>query len=179
MEPVLNKLHEDHKNFIKLLRFLEEQLRLLENCENSDLEATFDAIRYMKEYPDFVHHPLENVIFKYFLENYSEVHDELVGLLQEHEEMPVLTDKLIEMLKGALSDIPQEREELCESLKKYLEVQKEHMNREEASVYPTINSILDESDWKKMDSELVNIQDPMFGNKVEKSYQRLFQQIFS
>ena len=179
MEPILDKLHEDHINFIKLLTFLEEQLRLLENCENPDLEATYDAIRYMKEYPDLVHHPLEDVVFKYFLENYSEAHDELVGLLQEHDDMPVLTDKLFEMLKGALSDMPQEREALCENLKKYIEVQKEHMNREEESVYPTINSTLDKNDWEKMDSELVNIEDPIFGHKVEKSYQRLFQQIFS
>lgn len=179
MKPILDKLHEDHINFIKLLTFLEEQLRLLVDCKTSDLEATHDAIKYMKEYPDYVHHPLEDVVFKYFLENYSDAHDELVGLLQEHEDMPMLTDKILEMLEGALSDIPQDRVELCENIRKYIDLQKEHMNREEANVYPIINSTLDDNDWKKMDSELVSIEDPIFGQKVEKSYQRLFQQIFS
>lgn len=179
MEPVLDKLHEDHKNFAKLLLFLDKQLLQLEDCKECDVSAVHDAIKYMKQYPDYVHHPLENVVFKYFLENYSEVHDELVGLLQEHDDMPLLTDKLLEILEGVLSEIPQDREVLCESLKKYIDVQKEHMNREEAKVYPVINNTLDEDDWERMNSELVNIEDPIFGKKIEKNYQRLFDQIFA
>jgi len=36
------------------------------------------------------------------------------------------------------------------------------MNREEAYVYPVLNSTLDESDWGKIDSELAHIEDPLF-----------------
>lgn len=179
MEPVLDKLHEDHKNFAKLLIYLEQQLLQLEDCKKCDLSATHDAIRYMKEYADYAHHPLENIVFKYFLNNYSDAHDELIGLLHEHEDMPVLTDKLLEMIEMVLSDMPQERDILCNNLKKYISVQKEHMNREEAEVYPIINATLGKHDWEKMNSELINIDDPIFGDKVENSYKRLFEQIFN
>ena len=177
MENILEKLHKDHLNFIKLLEYLEQQYHLLEDCMRSDLSSTLDAIKYMKEYPDYVHHPLENIVFKYFIENYSEAHDEIVELVHEHEEMPHLTNKLLEMLEGALADVPQSREELSVYLKEYISVQKEHMNQEEAHVYPILNEKLDEKDWKRINSELAHIEDPLFGKRVEKSYQELLQQI--
>jgi hemerythrin-like domain-containing protein len=177
MQNILSKLHRDHLNFIKLLDYLEEQHRLLEKCENTDLELVLDAIWYMKEYPDLVHHPLENVVFKYFLQHYADAQEDIDALLHEHEEMPELTNKLLGMLRGALVDVPQSREELCAYLKEYISVQKEHMNEEEARIYPLLNSKLNENDWQKIDSELAHIEDPLFGNKVEKSYQNLLQYV--
>ncbi len=177
MNHILNKLHEDHKNFSKLLSFLEHQLYLLEKCENSDLSTTLDAIKYMKEYPDNVHHPLENIVFKYFLDHHEQAREEITELLHEHEGMPILTENLLRMLEGALADVPQKREELCSCLKKYISIQKEHMQQEEAYVYPILNSILDESDWGKIDSELAHIEDPLFSRKAEKTYQGLLQRI--
>lgn len=179
MKPILDKLHNDHKNFIKLLSFLEKELHLLEECESCDLTLTVDAIKYMKEYPDYVHHPLEDIVFKYFLEHHAEAHEKIKELLHEHDEMPELTEKLLNMLEGVLAEIPQKREDLCAYLKKYISIQKEHMNREEAHVYPILNSKLSEDDWKEIDSELAHIEDPLFGEKLEKSYQGLFQQIVS
>lgn len=177
MKDLLNKLHNDHINFTKLLTFLEKQHHLLEDCERSDLGSILDAIKYMKEYPDYIHHPLENVVFKYFLENHKEAHEKIVELLHEHEEMPLLTEKLLEMLQGALADIPQNRDELCSYLKEYISIQKEHMNQEEVYVYPIVNSKLGEKDWEKINTELAHVEDPLFGKAVEKSYQGLLKQI--
>ena len=53
----------------QVARVLEQQLLQLEDCKKCDLSATHDAIRYMKEYADYAHHPLENIVFKYFLKN--------------------------------------------------------------------------------------------------------------
>ena len=177
MENIFNKLHNDHKNFIKILTFLEKQYQLLEDCDRSDLSTTLDAIKYMKEYPDYIHHPLENVVFKYYLDHYESGHEKIIELIHEHEEMPVLTNKLIDMLQGALSDVPQSREDLCVNLNNYISIQKEHLNKEEAHIFPILSSTLGENDWKNIDTELVYVEDPMFGEKVEKLYQGLIQQI--
>lgn len=177
MKNILNKLHNDHINFSKLLAFLEKQYHLLEDCERSELSSVLDAIKYMKEYPDYVHHPLENVVFKYYLDRYEGAHEKITELLHEHEEMPLLTNKLIDMLEGALADVPQSREELCTYLDEYISIQKEHMNEEEVQVYPVLSSKLDENDWKNIDTEFAHVEDPLFGEKVEKSYQGLIQQI--
>ncbi|MFK7815629.1 MAG: hemerythrin domain-containing protein [Gammaproteobacteria bacterium] len=177
MKPIIDKLHDDHINFITLLGFLENQQHLLKSCQQTDLEAVLDAIRYMKEYPDLVHHPLENVVFKYFLENHDEMYHELKALLHEHDELPVLTDRLMEMLQSALADVPQKREDLYRYLQEYVAVQKEHMSREEALVYPTIKSVLNNNDWENINSELAFIKDPLFGDSVKKYYQALLQKV--
>jgi|GEM_PF-265932 len=177
MKNILNKLHTDHMNFMKLLTYLEKQYRLLENCERSELSSVLDAIKYMKEYPDYIHHPLENIVFKYYLDHYEEAHGKITELLHEHEEMPLLTNKLIGMLQGALTDMPQRRDELCRHLEKYISIQKNHMNEEEAHIYPILDSTFNENDWNNIDNKLAHVEDPLFGEKVKKSYQGLIQQI--
>ena len=177
MSTILDKLHNDHKNFSKLLVFLEHQLNLLENFEKSDLTTMLEAIEYMKNYPDLVHHPLENIVFKYYLDHYDKDNKDLQALLVEHEEMPVLTDDLLGILECILADVPQERKVLCDSLAAYIAAQKEHMNNEEASIYPMLSSTLNEQDWNNIDSELTDVEDPLFGRQVAKSYQRLSKHI--
>ena len=170
---VLDKLHKDHINFSKLLVFLENQLKLLEDCESPDLNTMVEAIEYMKNYPDLIHHPLENVVFQYYLDHYDSKNKDVHHLMEEHEEMPLLTNKLLGILASILADVPQERTVLCDNLKAYINAQKEHMNAEEAKIYPQLSSSLNEQDWKNINSELVDVEDPLFGQQVAQSYQRL------
>ncbi len=179
MKPILDQLHKDHINFVKLLEFLEDQMQQLKDCKHADFELILDALRYMKEYPDLVHHPLENVVFKYFLDHYDEVHNELNLLLHEHDELPELTNRLIEMLQAVLANEPQEREKLYRYLEEYIGAQKQHMNKEESPVYPAIDSRLGENDWQNINSELAFIVDPMFGSKTKHCYQELLQKVIS
>ena len=109
----------------------------------------------MKEYPDYVHHPLENSVFKYFLESYDEPRNKITELLHQHKEMPALTNKLLDMFEAVLADVPQNRKELCSYLKEYITIQKEHMAQEEKHVYPILNSKLNEKYWQKINGELV------------------------
>lgn len=177
MSAILDKLHKDHKNFSRLLVFLEKQLGLLENCESSDIPTMVEAIEYMKNYPDLIHHPLENIVFKYYLDNYDNVNTDILELLHEHDEMPELTNKLLEMLESILADVPQERKALCSSLNAYITVQKEHMNSEEANIYPLLNASLNEKDWDNINSELADVEDPLFGRQIANAYQKLYQHI--
>ncbi len=177
MENVLDKLHEDHKNFSRLLAYLSENLKLLEGYEDCDLEDISDAIKYMKQYPDCVHHPLEDVVFKYYKQHDDAMKEQIEGLLREHGELPALTEKLSEMIDSARAGIPQSREELCNYLRDYLSVQIEHMNLEEATVYPEIRKNLTAKDWDSIDSNLADKNDPMFGEQVEQSYAGLLERI--
>lgn len=173
MSVILEKLHEDHKNFSRLLVFLETQLSLLENCESSDISTMVEAIEYMKNYPDLIHHPLENIVFQYYLDHYDSANADILGLIHEHDEMPELTNNLLAILESILADVPQERKVLCSNLETYISVQKEHMNNEEAKIYPLLNSALDEKDWKNIDSELTEVEDPLFGRQIANAYQKL------
>lgn len=177
MKNVLDKLHNDHKNFSQLLNFLEQELNQLKQCEHAELELILIAIRYMKEYPDHIHHPLENVVFHYFLDHYQEEHQAIADLLDEHESMPLLTETLLKMVQYALMDEPIKREKLCNYLEEYITTQKQHMDIEEARVYPVLKSTMREEDWNQIDSELAEVNDPLFGRLIKESYKPLFNYI--
>lgn len=177
MSTILKKLHNDHVNLSKLIKFLERQLILLKSCKTSDIVTTIDAIRYMKDYPDFVHHPLENVVFYYYLDHYKEAHEEILYLLNEHQQMAALTEKLFVTLEGVLAGEPQNRQILCDTLDQYIAIQAEHMNQEEANIFPMLKSTLNKQDWINIQSELSEIKDPLFGVEVKQTYKQLLYHI--
>ncbi len=177
MNTILDQLHEDHKNFIKLLEFMDDQASKIEKGEHADLESLLCAVQYMKEYPDLVHHPLEELVFDYFKSHHNDLDKELHEIKNEHETMPSLTEKLYLLLDGAIKGHPESREILFDYLIKYISIQKEHMNEEEGHVYPTIRSTLTDDEWNEFDSELTKVEDPLFGNNVEKCYQGLLYKV--
>ena len=106
---LIHLLHKDHINFSSVLTYLENQLVQLEKCEDENLDVVLDAIRYMKEYPDYYHHPTEDFIFEFLVETYK-VSKKFISLLQQdHIEMRQLTDKLLEMMENTLFNVPQDR----------------------------------------------------------------------
>ena len=173
MCKILEQLHQDHKNFLVLLRFVEEQLRLIDEYSKVDLELLLDAVRYMKEYPDCVHHPLEDIVFAYYLKHFSDDSCEIECLLQEHASLPMLTTKAIDMIEAVLLDVPQERQALVNCLQEYIAVQYRHMNHEESTVYPALREKMREQDWAQISDDLASVEDPLFGKQVADSFQKL------
>ncbi|MDW3094632.1 MAG: hemerythrin domain-containing protein [Gammaproteobacteria bacterium] len=179
MNNLLDKLHKDHINFIKLFAFIELQLERIKNCEVVDFETILTSIKYMKDYSDEIHHPLENIIFKYFLDHYDAERDVITQLMGEHENMPLLTEKLINMLQCVIIEMPIKRDEFCDDLSNYICIQKEHMNYEESSIYPALYAHLNDNDWQSLKSEVDDVNDPLFEIPRNESYQLLFNKITS
>ncbi len=179
MSNLLTDLHDDHKNFIKLLRFIERQLAHIEHCDVVDLEIILIAMQYMRDYPDAVHHPHENLVFDYFLEHYPDHREVIKRLIKEHKTMPVLTEKIIDMLESAVMETPISRETLCQKLHEYINTQKEHMDLEESDVYPLLNNIMQESDWQSIQNKLTDTKDPVFHEPDQESYHLLLHKINS
>ena len=177
MSNLLDKLHNDHKNFSKLLKYTELQLGRVKDCEVVDFETLLIALEYMKDYSDAIHHPLENVLFGYFLEHYDLDREEIDHLMNEHEGMPQLTDKIIEMLECVISEMPVERRLFCERLAEYIDVKKKHMNHEESAIYPSLYKNMKEEDWQALNDTLSNTTDPLFDQPIKKNYQLLLARI--
>ncbi len=175
---IIDKLNNDHINFQKVLSLLSEQVSLLEKCDDSCLELVLDIIKYMKDYPDFTHHPLEDEIFKHYLQHNKTNKRKFTHLLQEHIDMLTLTQELIEMLEGAIAGQPESREKLCNALREYLAIQTEHINTEETDVFPILRSTFDDAEWQQIDVKVRHVVDPLFGNELTKAYENLYQRIF-
>lgn len=177
MPEILNKLHDDHINFIQLINYLELQLACIQDCKVVDFELILLAMTYMQEYPDDVHHPQENIIFNYYSQKYNTCSDDIAELMQQHETMPQLTDSILDMLQSIVCETPINRSEFCEILATYIDTQKQHMNLEEAAVYPDINQHMSADDWKSVLTEWEVTPDPLFHDPMDKKYAFLLQKL--
>ena len=149
---MLARLLVEHDHILKTLNFLEMQF--LELCRGGtpDYSLMQSILEYIQEYPEQVHHPLEDKIFSILLDRVNET-----GLIQEliaeHAELEIETRKLGESLK-LLENGTVTREQLKKQLSTFLVRQRQHMYIEEEKVHPLIESVLTKEDWDRVQSAL-------------------------
>ena len=147
---MLTRLLVEHDHILKTLNLLEMQFLDLCRGGTPDYSLMRSILEYIQEYPEQIHHPLEDKIFSILLERVDEV-----GLIQElmaeHTELETETRKLRESLKLLESGVIS-REKIMTQLSTFLIRQRQHMYIEEEKLHPLIESVLTEKDWKHVQS---------------------------
>lgn len=177
MKNILDKLHHDHINAAKLLDLYEKQLEILKQGGNPDYPVMQDIMKYMKYYPDVVHHPLEEVIFEKLEIRDKEIANSIARLYKEHSEIDDMGDKLAETLLKITTGEITSLEDFQNDSENYLQLMRSHMDLEESEVFPAIKEFLSDDDWDNIDLVLAGYNDPLFGDKVEEEYRNLFRSI--
>ena len=147
---MISRLLVEHDHILKTLNFLEMQF--LELCRGGtpDYSLMESILEYIQEYPEQVHHPLEDRIFSLVLERVDET--ELIQqMIAEHKELELKTRKLRESLK-LLEGQALSRDALIEQLSEFLIKQRQHMYIEEKKVHPLIESNLTQDEWEQVQS---------------------------
>ena len=62
VSEVIETLHRDHGNLVRLVRLLDGRISVLANPEIADVELVVNALEYLTHFPDVSHHPLEDRI---------------------------------------------------------------------------------------------------------------------
>lgn len=177
MKDVLDKLHQDHINAARLLDLYEKQLEVMKEGGNPDYLFMLDIMKYMNNYPDIVHHPLEEIIFEKLETRNNKISQTIGRIYKEHSEIDDMGDVLAEALSkiasGEITSLPDFRE----NSENYLQLMRSHMDLEESKIFPEIRNLLTESDWETIDLYLAEQKDPLFGEKVEEEYRELYKSI--
>ena len=145
---MLARLLVEHDHLLKSLNFLE--MEFLDLCRGGtpDYALLRSILEYIQEYPEQVHHPLEDRIFSILLERMDET-EVIQELTAQHAELEIETRKLSESLKllekGAVS-----MEEIKKQLSTFLIKQRQHLYIEEEIVYPLIERTLTIEDWEQL-----------------------------
>lgn len=147
---MLSRLLVEHDQILKTLSLLEMQFLDLCRGGTPDYSLMLSILEYVQEYPEQVHHPLEDKIFSILLERVDE--SELIQeLIAEHAELEAETRKIRESVKllecGKVS-----REEIIKQLSMFLIRQRQHMYIEEEKVHPLIEGVLTKEDWDYVQS---------------------------
>jgi hemerythrin-like domain-containing protein len=175
---ILEELRVEHRRLGKILKLLSHQLELLQNDGSPDYILLQDILDYIENYPEFIHHPREDAVFKAFFDCHDELQQTIDNLLLEHTEMKRMTKELREEIDGiARNALVIPKKALEQQLLKYLERQMQHINTEETKVFPVLRQKLTTDDLQRIVENLPSKEDPLFGEGVEQRYNTLYQHI--
>ena len=175
MSEIIRQLHIDHVNVSKLLDVLEQEIELFHNEGTPDYALMSDAMHYMVNYPDLIHHPTEDLIFEKLKDCDPDTNAEVDRLVAEHK---VLADKSAQFLES-LRCIENEttmvsREAMTTQGVDYISMLRKHMSTEESQIFPRVNEILGDKDWQEIDATMGAKEDPVFGKVVSEEYRTLY-----
>jgi hemerythrin-like domain-containing protein len=151
-ETMLARLLVEHDHILKTLNFLEMQFLDLCRGGTPDYALMRSILEYIQEYPEQVHHPLEDKVFSILLDRVDET-GLVRELIAEHAELEIETRKLRESLK-LLENGSVTSGQLMKQLSTFLIRQRQHMYIEEEKVHPLIERTLTRDDWDHLQSSV-------------------------
>jgi hemerythrin-like domain-containing protein len=177
MTNPLDRLHLDHINLSKLLDVFAEQVDVIGRAEVPDFDLLLGILEYIEHYPDRVHHPNEDRIFRVLAERSAQARAAVSALMEEHRALTGLTRELHGILyrptPGEAGFLPN----LHAKCSEYLEMQRRHLDAEEASVFPLAREVLSEQDWRALSRELPGAEDPLFDRGPDSVYGMLYEKL--
>lgn len=172
---MLNRLLVEHDHILRKLNLLELQYLDLCRGKTPDYSLMRSIIVYIQEYPEQIHHPLEDMIFSILLERCEDV-GFVENQIAEHTQLEVVTRSLKESLELVMSGVIS-KDELKIKLSEFIILQRQHIYIEESKVYPLVQSVLTKDDWERFENVLPVLDEPMFGRRTREDYERLYREI--
>jgi hemerythrin-like domain-containing protein len=176
---ILDAIHEEHANMAKMLDALERQLKVFEAGETPDYDIVRGVVEYCTGYPELYHHPKEDLVFERLAVRDPAAAAEVGDLPGEHEELTALTRRLQEAVEAVLNDLEVPRGPFDETLRRFLDTFRRHMEMEELTFLPAARRALDAADLAEIQDRLHHPDDPLFGAPSEARFAALRQDILN
>lgn len=176
MTNLMVRLHQQHKNIARLLVLLDESLTPLARGENADFRLIEDIVHYLVTYPDLCHHRWEDLIFVRLIERDPASAGAVQALETEHESLRQIGHDLSQLVRGIVGGGITPVDRLLSTANRYSALNREHLQREESTVFPRLAEVLSDADWEAL-ATAAEAQDPLFGEVVDHTYQDLYRAI--
>ena len=178
MHRIMVDLHQDHIHLSRLLKMLVRHVQVLQNDGDPDFEMMIDIVEYIRDYSDHHHHPKEDKVYEVFKSITGKADHIVDGLLNEHKQIPKVTIAFQQLLDATLNGSRIiERDELCEKVTNFIDIQWDHLNTEEDKLFPLINKMMKEADWEKVEKEINERKDPLFGSQIIGRFESLSEKV--
>ena len=174
---VLQQLARDHANMAALLDLLDSELEKVRQGEVADFELMRDIMVYMTRYPDHAHHPVEDLMFRRWIERDENAHALAGTLGREHRGLAEKGEALASVLARVVDGAMISREEIETRTRDYSEFLRYHMKIEDERAFPGSGRALRAEDWEDIANALAEHEDPVFGPVVRDEFRDLFASI--
>jgi len=177
VEQLMNGLRGDHRNMALLLDLLDAEIDRLADSEEPDYDLVRDIMLYVTEYPDVVHHPKEDIVYRHLKSLRPEILTDLERVEKDHQYLEESGLKLKSDMEAISIGEKLDRDELIERFHHYMEQLREHMYWEETELFSLADELQVYGDWSEVVLKNNEISDPLFGSRVERKYRRLLAKI--
>ena len=177
MNTHIVKWKTEHDNFIRLLDVIDTQIARFHDGMRPDYELMLDVMHYMTHYPDRYHHPREDGAYAAVLDYAPQLRDTAAQLAEQHIRIARCGEQLVEDLGAIIDGAVMPRAKVEADAAAYTGLMREHMQQEQAQIYPAVEQHLTPADWLLIDARIYFIDDPIFGERVEARYRNLHREI--
>jgi hemerythrin-like domain-containing protein len=143
----LTLLRDEHQTLRRLLDILEHQINGIEQGHSPDYAIMAELLDFLVEHPDRCHHALEDRLCERLLTRRPELREQIELLNRDHRNLTRLGRRLRRLVADVIDGLIVPRSHLGRSGRRYLNGYREHMEREEARIYPLLEAELRAADW--------------------------------
>lgn len=165
-------LRNDHRRAMRLVGLLLERMDRLRKLNADDVLITHDIFRYMVGFVDGRHHAREDRVIEAMLRRDPRLRCHLDHVAQAHDELKAEGDALLGELAAMRESRRGGASRLLPRLADYVAALSRHFQYEEEELFARAEQILKEDDWARIEAPG---DDPLFGPRVEQSFEALFQ----
>jgi hemerythrin-like domain-containing protein len=157
-------------------------LRFVDQVEHGDNVPGLMVLRamlyYIREYPEQIHHPKEDL---YLFPPLSGRSLELDAVIAKLESQHAEDERLVRALEDALTRYELKGESafpaLRDLVRSFADFYFEHMRLEEQVILPAARRLLTKDDWEQIDAGFGANRDPFEGSELEDDLGQLFEMI--
>ncbi len=180
-EPIiLQRLRRDHNDFYQLYSMIEESIANGSFDAEQDMLLLADVARFMTDYLDRCHHPLEEFVFEQVLKFHPESRQQLDELEAEHERIADEGSKLLKQVER--SSDPRKAANSTRLLarwRRFCETLRHHVELEEEVLFPQALRHIPDQAWTIVERDWVlrNGGDlsPLSDDSVGEEFRHLFE----
>ncbi len=172
---ILEELHLDHQRLARILTALETWSEEDAEYDAATIDRVGAMIEYLSEYPETMHHPLEDRVFDLLLLRSLSTDDRnaVVENAKQHRKLRDLTKALAAELDTTLRGDRFSPEKLRQKAKEYARIQFDHMGFEENVVFLLAEREFTSEDWTSIESAERLSHDPLFDQRLSR-FQSLY-----
>ncbi|MEW6984464.1 hemerythrin domain-containing protein [Colwelliaceae bacterium 6471] len=175
MNELMKDLRREHYGLRRLLALLEAKLHMLEQDIPPKYSLIADTIDYIESYIERYHHPKEDIIYQYIIDNDLDRTKDIANIMKDHKTISQTTKPLKATLDAILLDIIVPKETTIEQLRAFIQTEQAHVELEDNLIFPMVESLIDDKGWKIIAQSVPKQdEDPLFGERVRAEYQDLF-----
>jgi len=176
LPPIMACLAGEHRHMTALARLLEQRARQARGLNRGDYYLMRDIVGYLHDFPDGVHHPTEDILFRRLESRRPDLASEVNAARADHRTLSEETARLLDVLESAADGPSTETERTIRARSQALAVhQRRHMAFEQRKLFQAALADLQPSDWKVLSRRAGLHEDPLFGERVDARHRTLFE----